>query len=86
MIRFREIVSAFMVLFAVIDITGSIPIILDMKAKEGNSTLSETIISALIFLFYLWRVSLGLFSVDISSCRCRVAVDLCAGSGNDIWD
>ena len=30
-----EILSSFMVLFAVIDITGSIPIILDLKAR-GN--------------------------------------------------
>ena len=31
----REIVAAFMVLFAIIDITGSIPIIIDIKAKSG---------------------------------------------------
>ena len=33
---FKEIVSAFMVLFAIIDITGSIPVILDIKSKGGK--------------------------------------------------
>ena len=32
----KEILSAFMVLFAIIDITGSIPIIIDLKRK-GNT-------------------------------------------------
>ncbi|HNR28717.1 MAG TPA: MarC family protein [Bacteroidales bacterium] len=70
MIRFREIVSAFMVLFAVIDITGSIPIILDMKAKgrKFKPFLATIISTALIFLFlFVGEAILGLFSVDISS-------------------
>ena len=33
---FKEIFSVFMVLFAVIDITGSIPIIINLKAKYGK--------------------------------------------------
>ena len=31
-----EILAAFMVLFAIIDIPGSIPIIIDIKAKSGD--------------------------------------------------
>ena len=31
-----EILAAFMVLFAIIDIPGSIPIIIDIKAKTGD--------------------------------------------------
>ncbi|MDD2330119.1 MAG: MarC family protein [Bacteroidales bacterium] len=70
MIKFREIVSAFMVLFAVIDITGSIPIILDMKAKgrKFKPFMAAIISTALIFLFlFVGEAILGLFSVDISS-------------------
>ena len=34
-LNFKEILSAFMVLFAIIDITGSIPVILGLK-QQGN--------------------------------------------------
>ena len=34
--NFMEILAAFMVLFAVIDIFGSIPIIIDIKIKTGE--------------------------------------------------
>lgn len=66
----REILSAFMVLFAVIDITGSIPIILDLKSKERkfNALLAAVMSTVLIFAFlYLGEAILGLFNVDISS-------------------
>ena len=68
--NFLEIISAFMVLFAVIDITGSIPIILGLKA-EGNKIESgkAAIISTIIFVLFLFggQAILGLFGVDISS-------------------
>lgn len=69
-INFREIVSAFMVLFAVIDITGSIPIIVDIREKGRKiDSLAATLISTgLIFLFlFVGEAILGLFNVDISS-------------------
>ena len=34
-LHFLEITACFMVLFAIIDIPGSIPIILDIKSKSG---------------------------------------------------
>lgn len=64
------ILSAFMVLFAVIDIIGSIPIILDIKAKNGEikpfraSVASFAIL--LLFLFGGERI-LSILGVDISS-------------------
>ena len=68
--NFLEIISAFMVLFAVIDITGSIPIILGLKAN-GNKIESgkAAIISTIIFILFLFggHAILGLFGVDISS-------------------
>ncbi|OFY17671.1 MAG: hypothetical protein A2W98_11285 [Bacteroidetes bacterium GWF2_33_38] len=65
-----DIVSVFMVMFAVIDIPGSIPIIIDIKAKNGNiSALKVTLASFLIFILFLFggeRI-LELFGVDVSS-------------------
>ncbi|NLA14910.1 MAG: MarC family protein [Bacteroidales bacterium] len=70
MIKLREIASAFVVLFAIIDITGSIPIILDLKAK-GRSfkpAMATLISTALIFMFlFLGEAVLELFGVNISS-------------------
>lgn len=65
-----EILAAFMVLFAIIDIPGSIPIIVDIKAKTGDvQSLKVTIVSFLIFLAFLFIGSplLGIFGVDVSS-------------------
>jgi multiple antibiotic resistance protein len=59
-----------MVLFAVIDITGSIPLIIDMKVK-GNRIESGKIalISTVVFVLFLFLgdAILSLFGVDISS-------------------
>lgn len=66
----REIFAAFMVLFAIIDIPGSIPIIIDIKAKSGVvHPVRVTIVSFLIFLAFLLIGTplLGIFGVDISS-------------------
>lgn len=66
----KEIVSAFMVLFAVIDITGSIPIIIDLK-KKGNTIqpLPTALGSFAIFVAFLFAGDglLSLFGVDIQS-------------------
>ncbi len=66
----RELASAFIVLFAIIDISGSIPIILDLKSK-GRTVHPEraSLYSFLILLafFFVGDWILGLFNVDISS-------------------
>lgn len=69
-ISFKEILSAFMVLFAVIDITGSIPILLQIEEKGGKiSAWKAASISLVIFIAFLFigDFVLGLFGVDISS-------------------
>ncbi len=67
---FVEIFAAFMVLFAIIDIFGSIPIILDIKSKIGRIRPMQTTLVAygimLLFLF-IGEPLLGIFGVDISS-------------------
>jgi multiple antibiotic resistance protein len=65
-----EIFASFMVLFAIIDITGSIPIILDIKSRTGEiESLKVTIVAFIIFIAFLFIGSplLGVFGVDINS-------------------
>jgi len=59
-----------MVLFAVIDIIGSIPIIIDMKNKGNQiNAFKVTLISFLILTLFLFvgEALLGIFGVDIAS-------------------
>lgn len=70
MIDFKEIIGAFLVMFAIIDITGSIPIFLSLK-HSGNKfhPLYAALVSLGIFVvfFFLGDAALGLFGVDIQS-------------------
>lgn len=66
----QEIISAFMVLFAVIDITGSIPIILDIQKRQSKINALKTALFSFLILFvflFIGDALLNLFSVDISS-------------------
>ncbi|HLP04545.1 MAG TPA: MarC family protein [Paludibacter sp.] len=65
-----QITSAFMVLFAIIDILGSIPIILNIKRKGQNVyALRASAVALMILVAFLFsgEVVLKLFSVDIQS-------------------
>lgn len=66
----KHMFSAFMVLFAVIDILGSIPIIIDLKKKNGNIKPLRTSIIAfvvLIVFLFLGESILGIFGVNVQS-------------------
>lgn len=66
----QQLTSAFIVLFAVIDIIGSIPIILSLKQKgRPVNALNATLISfaLLVLFFYAGDAILKLFQVDIAS-------------------
>lgn len=69
-IRFIDIITVFMVLFAVIDITGSIPYILEIKRRSGKIDAGKASLVAyailLLFLF-IGEPFLNLFGVDINS-------------------
>ena len=68
--NFQQILSAFIVLFAVIDIIGAIPLIIDLKDKGKDvNALKATLISFLLLLgfFYAGDILLRLFHVDIES-------------------
>jgi len=67
---FIQITSAFMVLFAIIDILGSIPIILNIKRKGQNvHALSASAVALIILVGFLFsgEAVLRLFNVDIQS-------------------
>lgn len=68
--NFQEFVSAFIILFAVIDAVGSTPIIISLREsgktiKAPKATLLSTLL--LVGFFYVGDVMLKLFHVDIAS-------------------
>ena len=66
----QEVISAFVVLFAVIDITGLVPIIIDLNEKGNEINAGKaafySLFSFIVFLF-MGNMMLQLFHVDISS-------------------
>lgn len=70
MFDFREILSVTLILFSVIDIIGSIPIIIDLRKKAGHvQSEKATLVSGVIMVAFLLMGEgiLGLFGVDIYS-------------------
>jgi len=69
-LNFKEIVTATMVLFAVIDIVGSIPIIIDLRQKVGHIQSEKASIVAMfimiLFLFVGVQI-LNLIGIDVYS-------------------
>lgn len=68
--NFVEIFASFMVLFAIIDIPGSIPIIINIKNKTGKISAGKATIVAFSIMFaflFIGKPLLGIFGVDISS-------------------
>ena len=67
-INLEEILKAFMVLFAVIDIVGSIPVIIKLKEKAGDiHEVKATVVSFLIMVVFLFVGDkiLDILGVDI---------------------
>ncbi len=86
---FREIISAFMVLFAIIDITGSVPVILGLKAAGHKIESGKAAIYSLaIFILFLFLgdAVLGLFGVDISSFAVAGSIIILILAGEMILD
>lgn len=69
-INLNEIFTAFMVLFAVIDIIGNIPIIIDLRNKVGHIQSEKAAVIAgfimILFLFIGQRL-LGFIGIDVNS-------------------
>ena len=69
-ISFVEIISAFIVMFAIIDITGSIPIFIGMEDSGKHiKPLQATSVALGLFLafFFAGEALLNLFGIDIAS-------------------
>lgn len=69
-IDFKEIVTVTMVLFAVIDIVGTIPIIVDMRNKVGHiESEKASIVAGIIMIVFLFigEEFLKLIGIDVHS-------------------
>ena len=69
-LNFNEILTATMVLFAVIDILGSIPIIIDLRKKVGHiQSEKASVISAVIMIAFLFlgKQILNMIGIDVDS-------------------
>lgn len=70
LVNFKEILTATMVLFAVIDVIGNIPIIIDLRAKFGKiQSEKATIIAGVIMIAFLFlgKSILNLIGIDVNS-------------------
>jgi len=69
-INFKEIMAASMILFAVIDIIGSIPIIINLRQKVGHiQSEKASIVAMLIMIIFLFLGTqiLKLIGIDVYS-------------------
>ena len=69
-IMINEILTITMTLFAVIDIFGSIPIVLDLREKAGKiESLKATLISFFIMVLFLFtgEAALSFLGIDVAS-------------------
>ena len=69
-LNFKEIITVGMVLFAVIDIVGTIPIVVDLRAKHGHiESEKASLVSAIIMIVFLFigEEFLNLIGIDVHS-------------------
>jgi multiple antibiotic resistance protein len=70
MFELKEIITVFMVLFAVIDIVGNIPIIIDLRKKAGHiQSEKASLIAGIIMIVFLFvgESILKLIGIDVHS-------------------
>ena len=68
--NFKEIFTAFMILFAVIDIIGNIPLVIDLRKKSGNIESGKaSIIAGIIMIAFLFlgKSLLTVIGIDVNS-------------------
>lgn len=69
-LNFKEIASASMILFAVIDIIGSIPIVIGLRKKVGHiQSEKATVVAGLLMIAFLFlgKQILDLIGIDVNS-------------------
>lgn len=70
MFNFKEIVSVTLILFSVIDILGSLPVIVDFRRKLGKIESEKATLAAgfiMVLFLFLGERLLSLFGVDVAS-------------------
>jgi multiple antibiotic resistance protein len=70
MFNLKEIFSVSLILFSIIDILGSVPVIIDLRKKMGHiQSEKATLVSGLIMVIFLFvgESILQLFGIDIGS-------------------
>lgn len=70
MLNFKEIASVTLILFSIIDILGSIPIIIDLRKKKGKIESGKaTLVAGIIMIAFLFvgEGILHLFGIDVES-------------------
>jgi len=68
--HFKIYLSIFLTLFAVIDVIGSLPLIIEVKQKNGSiNPLKITLLSGVVMILFLLlgESLLGIFGVDVGS-------------------
>jgi len=69
-LNFKEIASITMILFAIIDILGSIPVIIDLRQKAGKIESGKASIVAMVLMIaflFIGESMLKLIGIDIAS-------------------
>lgn len=67
---FKQIFSVSLILFSVIDIIGSVPVVIDLRKKAGKiSSGKATIVAGVLMILFLFlgQSILGLFGLNIES-------------------
>ncbi len=80
-LNLKEIVTAFMVLFAIIDITGSVTVILELKERNGKVEAGKAALisfAMLVVFLFMGEAVLRFFNVDIPSFAIAGAIVLIA--------
>ena len=70
MINFKEILAIGMILFAVIDIIGSLPVIISLRKKVGHIQSGKASIAALIIMIsflFIGEEILNIIGIDVNS-------------------
>lgn len=70
MFNFKEILSVSLILFSVIDILGSVPIIIDLRKKAGHVQSEKATLASgglMVLFLFLGEGILNLFGIDIGS-------------------
>lgn len=66
----KDILTITVILFSIIDILGSIPIIIDLKKKSGQvDSLRATVVAGVLMIVFLYvgEVILKVFGIDVES-------------------